>query len=331
MSIDGVAAAVPSSATTSPAAWFARKRGLGRERHRDRRDHGVARPRHVEHTAGTRGKVGVALRREERHPLLAAGDEHGSRVELLPETKARLDQVLVVPDSSPPRLGSFREVRRDHGDAAVPLEMLLLGIHGAGDPPARELREEAIQERRRDDSLAVVGDQHRVHARERLLDARPQLFLHGRGERLARFLVGAQDLLMVGDDAGLEGGAAIRVLDHAAVRFDPARVELAFQALRGRVLAHDPDQNRSRPEGAHVLGHVRRPAEAELLAIHVDDEHRRLGRDARRAAPEVAVQDHVADHEDAPSAEALDARGQGAAREARFRINRLQAVSSPVP
>jgi hypothetical protein len=47
-------------------------------------------------------------------------------------------------------------------------------------------------------------------------------------------------------------------------------------------------------------------ARAHLLARHVHDRHRRLGRDALHAAPDVAIEHQVADDEDADPGEAPD-------------------------
>ena len=122
---------------------------------------------------------------------------------------------------------------------------------------------------------------------------------------------------MVRDDPGLQGGAPRRIGEHAAVRIDLARVELTPEILRGRVRARHADQHRRGAEGPHVLGHVGGAPQPKLLLFHVDDEDRRFRRHAGRVPPEIPVQDHVADHEHAFAAKALDTLRERAAREAR--------------
>ena len=216
--------------------------------------------------------------------------------------------------------------------------MLLLGIDRAGNAASLDLGQEPIQHRGRYDSFAVVGDEHRRRVGKRALDAPPQLVDHGGCGRFAGFLVGAQDLLVVRDDARLERGAACGIGEHPRVRVHFARVELSPQALGRGVGPRDSDQDGRRPERANVVGHVGRSAQAKLLALHVDHQHGRFGGNARGAAPEVAVEDHVSDHDHAAAAEAPDARLESRAGKKRRGLcrelsssNRGQAVSSGGP
>ena len=121
----------------------------------------------------------------------------------------------------------------------------------------------------------------------------------------------------MGDDAGLERGAAAGMARDTSVHVHLARDELASQALRGGVGSDHADQDRNRAERPHVLRHVGGPSQPQLLAVDVHDQNRRFRRDASRAPPEIAIQDHVADHEDAPAAEAIDTPRQRAAGEVR--------------
>ena len=82
-----------------------------------------------------------------------------------------------------------------------------------------------------------------------------------------------------------------RVLDPACA---PGR---RAGARRRRRRPTTPATTACAAQRAHVAGHVGRAAEVEGLRRDLDHGHRRLGRDARHAAPQELVEHHVADHE----------------------------------
>ena len=193
--------------------------------------------------------------------------------------------------------------------------MLLFRIHGARNAAALELREELLQELGRHDPLPVVADQDRVGAFERCSGPLPDLGVDGGRERLPALLVGAEDLLVVGEDPGFQSGPPGAVADDPRGRVDAVRSEEPLQVGGRGVVPERADQDRLGAERAHVLRDVGRAAQAKLFFVHVDDENRRLGGHARRPAPEIAVQDHVPDHHHPSAAEGIDPAGERLAGE----------------
>ena len=122
-SSSGLAVAVPSLPTTTPAARFAstapsgsaRARG---QRQRERRDHGVAGAGDVEHLArGGRDVQRLAVALEQAHAVLAARDEHRAAVEPAQDLLARRAQVVLAADAHARGLLGLRLVGRHHRGA----------------------------------------------------------------------------------------------------------------------------------------------------------------------------------------------------------------------
>ena len=103
-------------------------------------------------------------------------------------------------------------------------------------------------------------------------------------------------MLAADEDAGLDDGVA------GAGRGDGGDFlfrEDATQAVASLVVAEEAGNGGLGPERGEIERHVGRAARAVAVALEVDDGHGRLGRDALRVTPDVVVEHHVADDEDA--------------------------------
>ena len=150
-----------------------------------------------------------------------------------------------------------------------------------------------------DDPLVVVRDDDagRVLFLQEADDLRRRRARNG----LLLFLVDADDLLLMGDDPHLDGRRPPGLDDDAArlpkVALDPGAL---------LVVADDADEKRDEAQALEVPGDVARPAQAGRALPDLDDRDRRLGRDARDVAPDVAVEHDVAEDDDALARELAD-------------------------
>ncbi len=229
---------------------------------------------------------------EKRHALPAEGDEQRLEPEPAAQApRAALEIGLRLPAAD--HLAQLGAVRRHHGGAAVARPVVALGIDEHLLP--RRLRHRDHARDVREPSLAVVGEDHHVARRQRGLEVGEFLRQHlARGRRLE---VDAQQLLALAEDAQLLGRSDRLV----AMKLGPdlALFEKRFEDPSLGIVAHDRKQRRVRPEGGAVGRDVRRAARLGLLPAPQHDRHRRLGRDARGLAEPVAVEHHVAHHQDA--------------------------------
>ena len=129
-------------------------------------------------------------------------------------------------------------------------------------------------------------------------------------QRLAAFAIDANNVLVARDDARLDGGDAARVGDNAFVgNIRGAQVfAKRFAGLVGGSFAGADDAKHfdARAERGEICGDVSGAAEAFALLDEIDDGDGGFGREARRGAPEIAVEHEVADDSDAFAAKARD-------------------------
>ncbi len=136
----------------------------------------------------------------------------------------------------------------------------------------------------------------------RAVDLGPNRLQQGRtlgfGEGAEALLVGANDLLLAGDEAGLADGRARVGGD--AVRLDPglACQQLA-QAGAGRVLSDQAHEHGFAAQGGDVVGHIAGAAEHLLGPAQPDDRHWSFRGDPFDVAVDITVEHHVADAQDA--------------------------------
>ena len=129
--------------------------------------------------------------------------------------------------------------------------------------------------------------------------------LLGRAERVRSFPIDAQQLL--GGAVGrlhrpqhplLDDRRAIGVDQHGA-RIDPEVAEHLAQQFAVAIGADHAERAHSRSQRAQIRHHEARVARALLDPVDLKDRDRRLGRDARDVAHDVAVEDHFAGNQHA--------------------------------
>ena len=97
-------------------------------------------------------------------------------------------------------------VRRDERKAIQIQVMHRLGIEAQPNAALAAERLDLVQQRLRDDALAVIADDDRVGLCQLRFHFREQAAGQLRVQSVARFAVNADDLLLVRDDAGLDAG-----------------------------------------------------------------------------------------------------------------------------
>ena len=93
-----------------------------------------------------------------------------------------------------------------------------------------------------------------------------------------------------------------RILDQT-VDAHARRSEVFAQALAGGVGADRADERRAAAEHGDVVRDVGRAAQPQVLRLEANDRDRRLGRDARDAPDDEAIEHDVADDEDRQTGE----------------------------
>jgi len=267
--------------------------GSGGEHYGEGCDHRVAGTGHVEHLglAGHgRDRCGFALGKQS-HSMFAAGKEQRLEAELVAQSLgAPLEVLLVLPGADHP--AELVEVRGDDVHALVARIVVTLRI-GEHAPAGLARRAHHLRDVR-EAPFAVVGENHRVAFGERALE-----FLELGREHLARrglLEIDAQELLLAADDAQLLRRVELAIAVQA--RLDAFLLDQLLE-LRARLVApHHREQACVRAERLAVPRHVGRAAEPLLLAPDQHHRHRRLGGDPRHLAEPVAVEHHVAHHQD---------------------------------
>lgn len=123
---------------------------------------------------------------------------------------------------------------------------------------------------------------------------------------------------MAADDAQLGDGAAAGRGQQAAG--DPARLQPFAQGVGLGIVTHQGRQGCAGAQRGDVQCDVARPADAQLVALHLDHRHGGLGRDARGGAMPVAVEHDVAGDEHMSSAEIGQVEEHGGVSCGRFCI-----------
>ena len=109
------------------------------------------------------------------------------------------------------------------------------------------------------------------------------------------FKVHPHQLLRAADDAQLDDGPqrriALQQADHTLLCQQP------LKAMRRLIVTDDSEQRDLGAQRLDIQCHIGSAAQPVFLALHMDDGHRCLGRDAVHIAKPVAVQHRVADHQ----------------------------------
>ena len=189
--------------------------------------------------------------------------------------------------------------------APVMGEIGLLRVEDPGERPVAAGLRERAEEVRADRSLPVVGhDEHvvpRVLAQHEVPDA-PRARAVGPGPGLA---IEPHHLLMMRDDARLLGRRP-RARDDDSGRVRAARAQRRNEPVAGGIPPDDAAHRRAAAERRDVTHYVARAARPGVLVGHLDDGHRRLGRDAPHGAPDELVEHQVADDERTDASELPD-------------------------
>ena len=139
------------------------------------------------------------------------------------------------------------------------------------------------------------------------------------GDILGHLAIGPHHLLVVGHDAGLDGGGPRASRDRQ--RGDDARLAQGLlHPLPGGIRPHHSRQHHLAPQRAKVRGDVAGAPQVEALARDLHHRHRSFGGDARHPAPDELVEHEIAHHEHALAAhraEEAPGAGRGKGRHAR--------------
>ncbi len=191
------------------------------------------------------------------------------------------------------------------GGPPVLAVVALLGIHHHGHPQLAPAGDERRQSRSGEQALAVVADDHAVEGAaggEAVQKGGHQVRAGG----TVVLPVGADHLLVVGDDAGLDGGGPLGRTPPGPLVADAPLGQQAPQVARRLVPAAEGEEHHLGAQGPDVGGHVGRAAQLDRLALQAHHGHRGLGADAVHPPPEEAVDHAVADHGQAAAREAGD-------------------------
>ena len=113
-------------------------------------------------------------------------------------------------------------------------------------------------------------------------------------ETVARFAVNADELLLVGDDAGFDARVPRGMGDQPAAT-DFLSSQKFFQPAAGVVIADHTKNFRGHAQRGQIAGDVGRAAGHETFALEFNNRHGRFGRNARDVAPNELVEHHVAE------------------------------------
>ena len=247
---------------------------------------------------------------DEDHAELAARHEDAFSRELLTEFLCRPDDVLRRHKLAAHGRGNLGVVLLDVADAVEAADGVAR-VDNARDIVCAAVVDEQGLKPFGDRAGAVVAEDDALNGRQDGLDVGAQLRLDGRGHRRLALPVDAHDLLAdrraaARDDARLGDGRPRNVGDKAAY-IRAIRGEDLAQPVGALVSADEADGVDLAAEGRDVVDDIGRAARDDFLARLLEHEHGSFARDARDAAVEVDVGDHVADDEDAPALHA----GQG--------------------
>src|ERR1700757_2533265 len=118
-------------------------------------------------------------------------------------------------------------------------------------------------------------------------------------------MINAHDLLVTGDDAGLNRCDPLRIRERSGVRnFCPAQTRAESSTslvipnlfLRSFLAANDSKHLDLRPERSQIGCHISRSAETIGLRSKIHHRDRCFRRKAVRIAPEIAVKHEIAQH-----------------------------------
>ena len=166
-------------------------------------------------------------------------------------------------------------------------------------------------------ALQIVGHQNHARLRAEASDTIENLLLQ-RPRRVGIVLVIDASHLLVsfGHYPDFLDRRSRRILDET-LGSDGGVRQQAAQRRTGRIAADDADEHDRRAEGGQIVRDVGGPAEPRVLGLEAHNGDRCLGRDARDAPHDEAVQHDVADDENGLAGEAVDEIARARGRERR--------------
>src|ERR1044072_5857201 len=91
---------------------------------------------------------------------------------------------------------------------------------------------------------------------------------------------------------------ATRVVNDQTTISRPELAQLSLQTIAWTISSDYANHCAACAERDEIREHVCGAAEVHRLSPHIDDRHRRLGRNTRNVAPNKLIKHHVAQHED---------------------------------
>ena len=233
---------------------------------------------------------------QQGHAVLATGHQQGAQLQARHQLVALGDQLGIVGADTDDGF-EFGQIRRDQAGATIDGEILALRIGQHRDVAGLGQLDQRLVVLQR--ALAVVGQHQHLDPGQ-----------HGggvRGQRLGigvegLFEVDADQLLVATHDAQLDDGRLLG--DALEAHLHMGGSQAVGEGIGGFVLTGDADQVGRRAQGGDVEGDVGRATGTILVLVDADHGHRRLGGDPRGGAVPVAVEHHVANHQDRREIEA---------------------------
>ncbi len=286
-----------------------RQRKARRHPGRERRRHRVAGAGDVEHLRRLGREMVHAGAVEQRHAVLAAGHQHRAEAMRAPQMPCGGDDRGLVGDVHARRLGELAPVRLDQVGARIAAVVAALRI----DDHAAAGRARGGDHRRghigRHHALAVIGDDGDRGRHHRVLHDAEQALGELRMDRRGDLAIGAQELLALGDVAGLHRGLAAALHQQPGLDIGLA-ADQPGEVRAGLVVAQHRDEGDGGAERREVAHDIAGATRHRHLARDGDDRDRRLLADPLDRPIDVAVEHRVADDEHAGAGEARDRGGE---------------------
>ena len=237
------------------------------------------------------------MRLEERHAILAARDEQGFEAQIGKGAAADMFQAVA---------GDFRAVRgfefgfiwRRGGHAReAKIKQGVTRVENRWGALATVLCEVGVGA-----AEAVVGEQNGVRVPRALLEFARDGFPGARRQRLARFVIDAENLLLAGVRPA---GEKTRLRGRGPTRdsFDTRNVDLLgaqqFKKRAPRGIVRDgADRQHVRAEIGEIIQRIRAAARERARIAMPEDQYRRLARYTRNLARNEQVEDEIAGERD---------------------------------
>jgi hypothetical protein len=268
---------------------------LGREHHRKRGNHGIARTRSVSELdrVGRHVERRTVCRHQDQAGI-AERNDNGVRPQQAIQFRRCRDHVVVGIRAPARCFREFLTVRLDHRCAAINGVVDRFGVNDDRYFCLFRRIDNVSDDPRRQRAFGIVGQDDARRTRQCRQGAIDQGLLGLGIERLRQFPVGAQQMgrMMLGNEANLARGRTRRIDDE--MRFDQRLGgERAHQRAASVILTDNTEENAARTERRNVARHVAGATDGKIVAGHRENRSRRLGRDARNLAVDEVVEHQI--------------------------------------